>query len=375
MPHRDEVTDPLEAELAPLLAAEKPVPRAEFVRELDARVAARFPRRKQRRRLAAAVWRPQFAVAGGAVAAAVIAIVVIAGSGGGDKPSVAALDNTRSGKLAAPGAAGNGSATAQGGSGTARSEATPSGSAGAATSSAAPAPNALPPAPGARRVEQTTDLILAVRRARMQDAAQRVFGIVTAAGGVVQSSNVASGQGAGASFDLRIPVSRVTRTVGQLARLGHIRSETNSTLDVTKTYTSLTGRLADANAERRGLLRQLAKAVTQNQTDSIKARLRLVEARINSTQRSLRGLRLRTNYARVSLELVPQNGGAAPAHHGSHLTPGRALHDAGRVLAVAGAVALLALIVALPVAALAFVGWLVARPAVRRRREHALDIA
>lgn len=375
MPHPDEVTDPLEAELAPLLAAEKPVPRPEFVRELDARVAARFPRRK-RRRLTAALWRPQFAVAGGALAAAMIAIVVVTGSGGGDKHTVGALDRQRGEKLASPSSAAGGSGNA-----TPQTKAAPSGSgasdsAGASTKSAPAPPAAAAPAPGAvRRVEHTTDLVLAVRRAQMQDAAQRVFGIVTAAGGIVQSSNVSSGQGSGASFDLRIPASRVTRTVGELARLGHIRSETNSTLDVTKTYTSLTGRLADASAERRGLLRQLAKAVTQNQTDSIKARLRLVESTINSVERSLRALRVRTDYAHVTLQLVPRHGAAAPVHHGSHLTPGRALHDAGRVLAVAGSVALLALIVALPVAAVVLLAWLAARPVVRRRREHALDLA
>jgi Domain of unknown function (DUF4349) len=363
MPHRDEMNDLLEAELAPLLAAEKPVPRPEFVRELDERVAARFPRRRRRRsRWTAALWRPQLAVAAGALAAAVIAIVVVTGSnsgGGGGSARTALLDQRApSAKSAAP------SAGAAGGS--VQSEAAPSGTAAAAPN-VAPSPT--------RRVERSTNLVLSVRRNRIQDAAQRVFGIVTAAGGVVQSSNVASGEGAGASFDLRIPASRVTRTVGQLARLGHVRSETNSTLDVTKSYTTLTTRLADATAERAGLLRQLAKAVTANQTASIKARLRLVETRINALRRSQRALRNRTAYARVSLELVPQRGAVvAPAHH-HRLTPARALHDAGHVLAVAASVALLALAVALPVAVLALLGWLATRPVVRRRREHALDVA
>jgi hypothetical protein len=363
MPHRDDVTDPLEAELAPLLAAEKPAPRPEFVRELDARVAARFPRRKKRRsRWTAALWRPQFAVAAGALAAAVIAIVVITGSndGGGGSANTALLDRAPSVKSAVP-SAGAGSSSAQG-----RSESAPS----AATAT----PNVAPST--TRRVERSTNLVLAVRRGRMQDAAQQVFGIVTAAGGVVQSSNVASGEGAGATFDLRIPASRVTRTVGQLARLGHVRSETNSTLDVTKSYTTLTARLADAIAERAGLLRQLAKAVTANQTASIKARLRLVETRINALQRSQRALRNRTDYARVSLDLVPQHGAiVTPGHHHHRLTPGRALHDAGHVLGVAASIALLALAVALPVAVLVLLGWLASRPVMRRRREHALDVA
>src|SRR5437868_14780387 len=95
MPHRDEMNDLLEAELAPLLAAEKPTPRPEFVRELDERVAARFPRRKRRSRWTAALWRPQLAVAAGALAAAVIAIVVVSGSnsgGGGGNGRTVALD-------------------------------------------------------------------------------------------------------------------------------------------------------------------------------------------------------------------------------------------------------------------------------------------
>jgi Domain of unknown function (DUF4349) len=359
MPHRDDVTDPLEAELAPLLAAEKPAPRPEFVRELDARVAARFPRRKRRSRWTAALWRPQVGIGAAALAAAVIAIVVVTGSGGGGgNANTALLDRAPSVKSAAPSAGAGGSAQS-------RTESAPS--AASAAPNVAPSPQ--------RRVERSTNLVLAVRRGRMQDAAQQVFGIVTAAGGVVQSSNVASGEGAGATFDLRIPASRVTRTVGRLARLGHVRSETNSTLDVTKSYTTLTARLADATAERTGLLRQLAKAVTANQTASIKARLRIVETRINALQRSQRALRNRTDYARVSLELVPQHGAiVAPRHH-HRLTPGRALHDAAHVLAVAASVALLALAVALPVAVLALLAWLASRPVMRRRREHALDVA
>jgi hypothetical protein len=351
MPPRDDLTE----ELARLLAPEKPVPRPQFVRELDARVAARFPRR--RARWQQVLWRPQFAVAAGGLAAAIVAVVVLTGPGSPAKHMPQTASGVAQGeKLAAPPAAA--------GAGTSRGSS--SSSAGTPDATAAPQ----------RRVERTTDLVLALRRADMQDAAQQVFGIVTAAGGIVQSSNVASGQGAGASFDLRIPASRVAQTVGRLAKLGHVRSETNSTLDVTKAFTSLGTRLADAGAERRGLLRQLAKAVTQNQTDSIKARLRLVEGRINSLQSSLRALRGRIDYARVSLELVPQRGHAVtPVHHGSSLTPGRALHDAGHVLAVAGAVALLAVIVALPVALLALLGWLAARPLRRRRREHALDLA
>jgi hypothetical protein len=355
MPPRDDLTE----ELARLLAPEKPVPRPEFVRELDTRVAARFPRR--RARWQQILWRPQFAVAAGGLAAAIVAVVVLTSSGGpavhNVPPGLGVKSASSQGeKFAAPPAAA--------GAGTSRG----SSSSSAGTPDAAAAPQ--------RRVERTTDLVLALRRADMQDAAQQVFGIVTAAGGIVQSSNVASGQGAGASFDLRIPASRVAQTVGRLAKLGHVRSETNSTLDVTKAFTSLGTRLADAGAERRGLLRQLAKAVTQNQTDSIKARLRLVEGQINSIQSSLRALRTRTDYARVSLELVPQRGHVVtPVHHGSSLTPGRALRDAGHVLAVAGAVALLAVIVALPVALLALLGWLAARPLRRRRREHALDLA
>jgi hypothetical protein len=384
-PH-DDLTDPLEEELARLLAPEKPVPRPEFVRELDARVEARFPRRRPRWQQA--LWRPQFAVAATGLAAAVVAVVVVTGSIGPSKHALAvhspspnatieSAPTSKSQKYATPPtAAGAGPSRDSSGSGSSSSTGTPD-AAGTGASGSAPTPSAVAPAPASgRRVERTTDLVLAVRRNGMQDAAQQVFGIVTAAGGIVQSSNVASGQGAGASFDLRIPASRVSDTVARLAKLGHVRSETNSTLDVTKAFTSLGTRLSDASAERRGLLRQLAKAVTANETASIKARLRLVEAQINSIQSQLRVLRTRTDYARVSLELVPQyKHEVVPAHHGSGLTPGRALHDAGHVLAVAGAVALLALIVALPVAVLALLAWLAARPVVRRRREHALDLA
>ena len=83
-------------------------------------------------------------------------------------------------------------------------------------------------------------------------------------GGFVLSSSVAAGEGAdaGANLDLRIPSTRLQPALADLSELAHVRARTQETSDITAAFRSPRRRLADAFAERRGLLRQLARAVT-----------------------------------------------------------------------------------------------------------------
>lgn len=401
-------TDPADAELAELallVAAERPIPRAGWAEELDERVAARFPARdagagagaaagageaRRTGRLARLSGHPWLAGAGTLAVAGAAAIVVLT-SGGTESSSVtgprasagSAQEDTRGpahdvGTLATPGPT-TIKPLSRGSAKTRPDEVAPTASGGR---TAAPSPSSSsPPSPTAlaqttaRKIERNTQLTLSVKRADMQSAAQQVFGIVAGAGGVVSSSNVSAGQGANASFDVRIPTDHLQATLARLAKLGHVRSENDTTLDVTAHYNSVQTSLADARAERAGLLRQLAKATTPNQTDSIKRRLHLAESRINSLGTQLDHLRARTNFSRVSLLMVPASGKGEPkpTHDDSSFGPGKALHYSGRILAVAGSVALLVLTIAGPLALLGLLAFLAGRPVLRRRREHALD--
>ena len=67
------------------------------------------------------------------------------------------------------------------------------------------------------------------------------------------------------------------------------------------------------------------------------------------------------------------SGKPAAKHGGGAWTPRDALHDAGRVLQVAGGVALIALAVLLPIGLLALLALPLARTLRRRRRETVLD--
>ena len=88
--------------------------------------------------------------------------------------------------------------------------------------------------------------------------------------------------------------------VADLSELAHVRSRTQDARDITAEFTSPRRRLADALAERRGLLRQLARADTPNETAAIRARLRAVNRRIDRAQAELRRLRERVAFAAVT---------------------------------------------------------------------------
>lgn len=250
--------------------------------------------------------------------------------------------------------------------------------AGAAPDAAAP--NVAAPEPGpadtapqerTRRVERRATLALGVPRNEIGDVAADVLRVTNAAGGIVASSSVADGTDgdAGASFDLRIPSSRLEPTLARLSELGTVQTRTQSSLDITSAFVAPRERLQDARAERAALLRALAKADTPNETASIRARLRVARQEIAAARADLRRLAQRTNFSAVSVTLEPQDAGAAAP---GPWTPGDALDDAARILRTAGAAVLLAVVLGLPVAVVAGLGWIGARAVRRRRRDRAL---
>jgi uncharacterized protein DUF4349 len=346
-------------EMAAALAAARPRPSEGWLLEMEARVSAGFPR-PARRRL------PMPALAGGLAAVALtaaVAVVVICGDTGGN------------GK----GASGGGGATAvaerpapaQVDPAAARSRST-------ATAPAAPTVRALqspslssPTAPiRPRRVERSATVALGAPAAKVDEVADGVVGVADALGGYVASSRVDSGREA--TFELRVPSARLSDALERLSRLGHVRGRTQASLDITSAFTAASGRVSALRAERRSLLRRLAAAVTANQAQSIKARLRDVDRALAAADRQLARVRRRANLSSVAVTVAAERRRHQAA---GAWGVGDAWHDAGRVLAVAAGVALISLAAAIPVALLALLAWTAARALVRRRREHALDVA
>jgi hypothetical protein len=364
-----------EPELALLVAdvrAVRPEPDPTFLARLDAQVHAGFareepataPRDPWHRRIR----RPQILIpgVGGTLAAALIALLIASGGGsssgehaGSSMSAPAAPSDT-----AAAGAAGAGGSTS---SGAASAESAPS----AKSAPAAPAPSA-DAAPGvARRVERAVQLTLTPAPDAVQDVADGVVRETQAARGFVAQSSVATTDGGGsAQFTLRIPTARLDDALARLSKLAHVGSLTQDARDITAPYTAAGQRLSDARAERRALLQALGRASTDRQVAALKARLRDNRAEISQRSAALAAVARRATFATVQISV---EGTGKPKPGGGAWTPRDALHDAGRVLEIAGGVALIAAAVLVPLALLAALAATLARTARRRRREAALD--
>jgi hypothetical protein len=243
-----------------------------------------------------------------------------------------------------------------------------------------PASNALPfgalapsaPAASPRQVERTASLDSGGAPTSLQSTARQVFTLVSNSGGYVRQSNVSSGgpgQG-GASFDLRVPSTNLPHAIASLSQLGRVRSQNDTTNDVTDQFNSLQHALADLGAERASLLKQLAHASEAQQEATLRGRLRYVEARIAQQQGALHALSNRINYTSLALSLTPE---AAAASKHSELTPGAAARDAGKILEAALAVLVIAAAALFPLAAIALAAWIIIAVTRRRLREQALD--
>jgi hypothetical protein len=353
------------AELGELLRDDPPRPDPVWAEKLDQRAAAGFPRPPRRRRR---LRMPAFLVLGPAaavVAAAVIALVIVLPGAHDSVDSSGA-----GGSSAAAPSAGDEAGSAE--SATATSKALPKSSA----RSAAPKPNAAGSSADSaprRRQERSASLTLSARPAKIDAVADGVVRVADAAGGYVASSNVSTRQGG--SFDLRIPTRRLQRTLADLSKLAHVSERTQSTRDITAESISARSRLTEARKERVGLLRALAKADTLNETESIKARLAIVNRRISSARTAVRQVDNRAAFANVAVSLVADPRAAAVTPKNDSWTPADALRDALDVLQLALGIALVAAAVALPIGLLAALAWLAARTLGRRRRERALDLA
>jgi hypothetical protein len=392
------------AELALLLAADRSEPRVEFTRELNDRVSARFeqPRRKSGPRRAGRHGRPgargwlftPAAAAGAGGLLATVAVVVALSSGGPHtSPGAGQKKPSTVNELSSPMSAGNPGASAATpqqrapspkstapsapGAGSASSGAAGSAQSGPSVESAPAAPAPQPPSNG-RKIIQSATLDLGAPPDRIEAVAQEVFNAIAAAGGIVDRSTVTAtgGPDGNARFDLRVPSSKLQQTMSALSRLkyAHVVSRSDNTQDVNARFVDANRRLADATALRAALLKQLANAGTQQQIDSLKARIHDVEAEIAAAQGTLRSLNRQVDYSQISVTIAA-TGASSGGSGGSGFTIGKAARDAVRVLAVAAGVALIALAALVPVGLLAAFGWWISATVRRRRREHALDLA
>ncbi len=363
-------------ELAVALREERSEPSLAFGTALDEKVARGFrhpgPRRASGRRR----WRdwmtPALAMTATVMLVAVVAVSLPSGRN----------DMEELGSNGAASGAGGG-ASVSSAQEDAPQSARESGGADAATLAEPLPPGSVPPAPGAgspgsdgrdrRSVERSASLTLAARPRDIDTVSARIQEVTRQQRGFVVSSSVSSSQGGGGgTFELRVPTRNLDAAMAALSRLGKVRERAQSSQDITAATVSARSRLKDARMERKSLLRQLGDAVTLTQTESIRARLKIVSREIEQARAAVRQVNNRAAFSTVSVTLVADTS-VAPAGEDDNWTPGDAARDALRVLEVIAGVALIALAVALPLTLLAALGALGARWSRRRRREHALD--
>ena len=363
----DPAAEPELAALVRDVRAEAPIMDLSFRARLDERVEHEFAKAPRRRRFRFASLRPMVPALGvaGCVVAGLVAVVLSAG--GGSKDSA---DSAGASHVGAPAQTeSSDSAKSNGGGGSGVSGSSSSGS--STPQLAAPAPGPAAPA-RQRRVERSTRLELTTTD--VQAASDGVVRATQATGGFVQSSQVATGDGRStASFVLRVPTSRLDDALARLSRLGHVKSLQQSADDITNVYNGASTRLAEARAERRGLLRALSKATTAAEISSLRARIADNRGTLEREQRALNAVRNRANYATVGLELTGVARKHATLPSGGSWTPGDAAHDAVRVLEVSAGAALIALAVLVPLGLVGAAGGFAAVAVRRRRREAALS--
>ncbi|HEX3434946.1 MAG TPA: DUF4349 domain-containing protein [Solirubrobacteraceae bacterium] len=222
----------------------------------------------------------------------------------------------------------------------------------------------------ARIQQRAATLTLAPKPDAVQSVADQVAQLATRDGGFVQNSQVRLQRGSGgeANVQLSLPSARLSAALAELARLAPTRAQSQSLQDITDVYGAARAKLADAVAERQALLRALARASTQGDIESLRARLSLVGGNIVRDRTALAAVSKRGSSSSVEVTVV------GDAHAGSdRSTLSKGLHDAGDVLKVALAVFLVALAVLVPLAilaALVALGWRASR---RRLRERALS--
>ena len=399
-------------ELERELRVERMEPDPEFARRLDEWAAAGFPRQRKpgvaeqrqpgmlerlRRRFEAVPPR-RLLLQAGAVATAVIVVGATIGqlNSGTDTLEPASTNSATGGgqsggpALTAPEAGGDSRQAASGAA--AAAPAAPSaqgsfdsvggaGSVGAANEATAPATAPEHVGVNGRRIAQSVDLSLSTAPEDFRDASDGVFDVVADHHGFVVSSNVSGGdpdvkgsQPGSASFRLKIPASQLPGAMAALSDLGHVVSRTDGTEDITGRFVGAKQRIAALTKVRQNLLAQLEDATDTAAQQSIRARLRIVQAQLEDAQGDLAAAQERVALVPVSVTIAADAAaGKGEDKNDSGWSLSDALHDAGDVLTVMAGIALVTLAVMVPLSLVGLLVWWVVVRLQRQRREAVLD--
>ena len=328
----------------------RPTPDPDFVADMEWRMKRGFPQ-ERKRRLPAFRPRPIAAFAASAGLAVLVAVAVL---DSGEEPSAPTATDVP--------------AAGESFSGDTASRAAEPGTA---------LPQPIPPpvggediAPGAeiRRIERSAQLTLASDPDEFDSLADAIFRTADRRDGFVLQSSFTQGEEGFSTgfFQLRVPSSQLQPALNELSRLATVRARSETGTDVTGSFVSIRDRLRTARALRTSLLRRLELAETDTAAQALRRRLTIVGNRISALRDQLRGVRERTEYATIVVDLVDEDAGAVTGETDEAVDDAvGSLEDILNFLIRAGAILL-------PLALVGLVGWLVASRARRRARERAL---
>jgi hypothetical protein len=388
---------PRDERLAEELRALRPEPRPEFTAELDERAAAGFPRRSrlswpspsfdlgslQPRRLL-------LASGGVALLAIVVATALVSTNqpdGGGesqlafDAPTQSLESDSTARAPKTPESvtpAGGASSSGEGNSGiqygadvpTAAAEESQASSGGQAYGAdISPPPS---PEPRNRAVERSAELVLGAAPGDVGEDTSKVFEAVHAHDGIVMRSSSREGKAGGARFELLIPSDKLSDALASLSAIDEVLSRHEATTDITAPTVTTGELLRDSKARIDSLLAQLEEAETESEREVVEAELRQERRHRATLRASLQNLQRRADLSRV-LVRIETRAGDESSEDGGVWGVGDALDDAGKILAVAAAVTVVALAILGPIVLIALLAWLTHRAWVRRERRRVLS--
>ena len=246
--------------------------------------------------------------------------------------------------------------------------------AGAGGGAPAPsAPGAPPPPADSAKVVKNGSVELGVGKGTVTEAINRITGLATGFGGYVADTRTTGGSDgthASGTVTVRVPAAAFEQLLGDVSKLGDVRSTTSSGVDVTAQYTDLDAKIGALQATHDQLLTILTQAQSIPDILAVQDRLNQVQSEMDSLvgQRNL--LADQSSYGTLAVTVLEPGATATPLATARDQGIGDAWDDAKehfgdtiewfvRISGTLGVVAALALI--------GFLGyWLVARRARRR---------
>jgi hypothetical protein len=360
---------PRDDQLAAELRAMRPTPRPEFAAKLDERAAAGFPRRTRLPRLRFSLPSLRVLIPAGALAA----VAIVAAS--------AMVANNETGTQPRPGGAmlGDLHKFDSSSSGTVEEVAPTTGALPSSAASAGgsaelePFSRKVTPQIHHRAVEHSAEIVLAAAPGDVGDDSSAIFEAVHAHDGIVMRSSTREGKPgeAAARFELLIPSAKLSDALAALSGIDEVRSRHEATDDITAPTVGTAELLRDSKARIDSLLAQLEAAETEGEREAVEAELRQERRHRAHLQSSFQHLEHRAAYSRVLVQI--ETGGANESSGGGAWGVGDAMDDAGKILAVAAAVTVVALAILGPIALIALLAWLAHRAWVRRERRRVLS--